>query len=439
MTNQTRSNGQIYRRDGRWRWRYQYRDMAGNRRGISGGPCDTKAEAADAMAAARAALVIVGRPASSALTVADYLRRWHSQYAARVKPTTAAAARFDIEAYIIPRIGGTALVDLARAEVRAMLDDLATNGRTGVNGAGGLAPKSLRNILGTIHGALRDAVADDLIDSNPAAEVRIARSHRPVRRVWDRNDLAAFVAATTADEYHAIWRLVAVTGMRRGEVLGLRWSDLDLLAGTVMIEQSRVSDGRQILTSTPKTRAGRRSLAIDAGTVDALARLANTQDDAARRLGIDPPLLVASLLDGRPLRTDGLVARFHTAAKRAGLPRCRFHDLRHTVASIWLEDGVAPHIVAGRLGHSSAAFTQSQYAEYLPNADRDAANRFGAWIDSRCANGVPTSENTAALTDIHGDSLTRKSNIGAGGVTNEDEVIVPPLGFEPRGKPRKSE
>jgi len=432
MSNHTRSTGQIHRRDGRWHWRYQYRDMAGKRRGISGGPCDTKAEAADAMAAARAALVIAGRPASSALTVADYLRRWHEHYAARVKPTTAAAARFDLEAYIIPRIGGIALIDLTRASVRAMLDDLAANGRTGVNGVGGLSIKSVRNILGTLHGALRDAVADDLIASNPAAEVRINRTHRPVRRVWDRNNLAAFVASTTADEYHAIWRLVAVTGMRRGELLGVRWSDIDLLAGTVRIEQSRVSDGRQIITSTPKTRAGRRSLAIDAGTVDALARLANTQDDAARRLGIDPPELVASLLDGRPMSIDGLVDRFHIAARRAGLPRCRFHDLRHTVATIWLEDGVAPHIVAGRLGHASASFTQSTYAEYLPNADRDAANRYGAWIDSRCANGVPTSSNSSTLGDTHEHSIALESNNGAGGDTHEHEVIVPPLGFEPR-------
>lgn len=437
MNRGRRASGQIHRRDGRWYWRYQYRDMVGARRGISGGGFDTKAEAADDMAAHRAALVIAGRPASSNLTVADYLRRWHEQYAERVKPTTAAAARFDIEAYIIPRIGGVALADLKRAAVRSMLDDLAANGRTGINGAGGLATKSIRNILGTIRGALRDAVADDLIPSNPAAEIRIPRAHRPIRRVWNRDDLATLVASTMRDEYHAIWRLVAATGMRRGEVLGLRWSDLDLLAGTVKIEQARVYDGRQIITSTPKTRAGRRVLAIDAGTVDALARLANIQDEAARRLGIDPPALVASLLDGRPMSIDGLVDRFHGAARRAGLPRCRFHDLRHTVATIWLEDGIAPHIVAGRLGHSSAAFTQSVYAEWTPNADREASTRYGAWLDSRCANGVPTSANTATPSVTHEHSFTMIPNNGAGGDTNDHEVIVPPLGFEPRNKPNK--
>jgi hypothetical protein len=237
----------------------------------------------------------------------------------------------------------------------------------------------------------------------------------------------------------------------------------------VTIRQARVSDGYTVTTTTPKTKAGRRTIAIDTGTVVALAFLKNQQAAAAEALGLPNFEFVATDLDGRLMKPATLLDRFHAATQRADLPKCRLHDLRHSAAAYQLEIGTPVHIVAGRLGHASPATTLNIYAAFLPTADRGASNEIGATLDRLMANDqtrtLPTiAETENASTPNAGldliqskvrtkraPNLEKHSDLGTTSAhhaniepnqNNENTSggnaeIVPPLGFEPKSARRK--
>jgi integrase len=175
-----------------------------------------------------------------------------------------------------------------------------------------------------------------------------------------------------------------MTGMRRGEILGLRWIDVDIDHGTLAVVQARVRGDRAVETTTPKTDRGRRSIDVDPITVNHLKRHRKRQ--IADRLEAGPAWtetdLVFTRTDGVPLDPDVISQRFNRIVKDAGLRRIRFHDLRHTQATLWLKSGEPTHVVSRRLGHASEAFTLRQYAHVLPGQQREAALRFAELIDS---------------------------------------------------------
>ncbi len=171
-------------------------------------------------------------------------------------------------------------------------------------------------------------------------------------------------------------------GLRRGEVLGLSWDDVDLVAGRVAIVQTRVGspDGKTY-TGSPKTDAGRRTAKIDPGTVDALARLKDAQDAARATLGHWPSPYLATDTDGRPILPARFTRMFHRATDAAGLRRIRLHDLRHSSAVEQYRIGVSPAVVSGRLDHSRVSTTQDLYLHYLPSHDAAAADLIGQTLD----------------------------------------------------------
>lgn len=446
----SRAPGSVYRRNGAWAWRLSYRDPAGRRVWHGRQGYASRADAIEAMTIARAAMIRGGAAYAPQVTVGDYLRAWVEGYcrSGRVKATTQATTRAHIEAYLVPHLGDVRLGDLDHDRVARFYGDLLADGRRGVNGAGGLSPKTVRNIAGTLHRALGDAVKRGQLGRNAAAGVDLPRWDRRDLTVWDHGEVARFLATADAvgDPLRAVWRLIATTGLRRGEVLGLRWCDVDLVDGTVTITQARVSDGHRTHITTPKTRAGRRTIAIDSGTVIALAQLLNAQTATADRFEAMPPELVACDAGNLPLSPDGLTDRFHTATRRAGLRRCRLHDLRHAAATIALGHSVPVHIVAGRLGHANPATTLAIYAAWLPAADRLAATAYGSALDdaiatARRAPDAHQLDETVPDSPSRGDtrhhSNRTKPNIGAGDGTRGHAREVPPLGFEPVSPKRR--
>ncbi len=472
----TKARGHISKRNGSWCYRFSFRDSQGARRYKSAQGFATKASALKYMTQAIAE-IDSGRGINPAkISLADYLRGWFDEYRRANtgrKATTIAETRTNIEAYIVPMLCGTAERPLMLAKVQPetvarFAANLLEHGRRGVNGnAGGqLSPKSVRNIIATLRHSLESARRRGYIASNPADHVELPKWERRDLQVWESAQFAHFlaVAAAVDDPLYALWRLVIATGMRRGELLGLRWIDVDLVDATVTIKQTRVSDGYKVSTTTPKTKAGRRTIAIDSGTVVALAYLKNQQDAATDLLGLKPFELVATDHDGRPIKPDTLLARFHAATSRADLPKCRLHDLRHSAAAYQLEIGTPVHIVAGRLGHASPATTLSIYAAFLPTADRDASTGFGTTLDRLIANSqtrtdqhaagdrdteltnqgkdssnakvrpkrAPTFENRTYFDTTRAHSVNMKPNKNNDVTTSDDTEMVPPLGFEPR-------
>lgn len=313
------------------------------------------------------------------MTVGEFLASWLDVYTRSQsrKPTTVRTTKCHIEAYLIPRLGDIRLHKLTQETIARMIADLLTDGKTGGRGgAGSLSAKTVRNIVGTLHKALGDAVKRGHIPRNPCDDVDRPRWERPEILPYDEIEVHAFLqhAARDNDPSVALWRLMFATGIRRGEMLGLRWADVDLVAGEITIRHSRNEIGG---TTSPKTRAGNRSIPIDPDTVTSLAMLRNAQDAAADVLGSKPFPLVATDLDGTPIGTRAMTRRFQSIAQGAGLRVIRLHDTRHTHATIMLDNGIPVHTLSQRLGHSRPSTTMDVYGAFMPAAGRVAAEVMG--------------------------------------------------------------
>jgi integrase len=211
-------------------------------------------------------------------------------------------------------------------------------------------------------------------------------------KVWNPDQLRTFSAVTAAHRWAGIWALIATTGMRRGEVLGLRWGDVDLDAGTVRIRSTRIRFGQVIAASTPKTDRGNRRIALGPSTVAALRTWRKTQL-ADRMLGGSgrpgPEELVVTNTDGSAPNPEAFSNLFKDLAKAAGLPPIRLHDLRHSYATAALASGVPVKVVSQRLGHADVGVTLRVYAHVLPGDDEDAARRADALLSTECQAPVP--------------------------------------------------
>jgi integrase len=215
----------------------------------------------------------------------------------------------------------------------------------------------------------RSAVRWGYLRDDPTFRAEVPRYRPREMTTWSGVQLSTFLEATTGDRLHVFWLLAAMTGMRRGEVAALQWSDIDLTARTVTVTRNmRVVDGR-VLEGKPKTASGRRTIALDDATVEYLRVLR-----ASRPTGISGDWVhVVCKPDGMPYNPASVSKAFDRTVARLDLPRIRLHDLRHSWASLALEAGVHIRVVADRLGHSSPTVTLNVYSHSTPKLDRAAA------------------------------------------------------------------
>jgi integrase len=277
-------------------------------------------------------------------------------------------------------LGEIPLQALTRQAIRALYLRLAQEG--GKRGL--LSPKTIHNIYLTLHTALAAAVEDRLLQHNPADGAHKLPKDRPEMKVWSPEEMRAFLESVASDRLFAMWRLAFTSGMRRGELLGLRDIDLDLQAGELRVAQTRIKTGQGTAYGQPKTAKGRRTIALDATTVAALRK--HLRAWAEERLAWGPGYqgedLVFCCEDGSPLDPDVVSQRFERLARHAGLPRIRFHDVRHSYATAALKAGVPTTIVSRRLGHASVSITHDVYQHVLPGMDQDAADRIAGVLDA---------------------------------------------------------
>jgi integrase len=317
----------------------------------------------------------------SRLTVADYLRwEWLPGVDIERAATTAALYRTIVEAYLIPRIGGMRLDALSPAVLTSLYADLL---RSGARGGKPLAPKSVRHVHTTLRKALADAVEARHIAYNPAQSAKapkVAPTKDPT--AWTAQELARFLAQVAGDRLEALWVLAASSGMRRGELLGGRWTDVDLEAGELKVRQTLVAYGSLRVLKEPKTAASRRTIPLDPRAAAALKLHRKAQ--AAEKLAAGPAYedkgLVFADEIGDPLAPESISAAFKRHVREAGLPKLTIHGLRHTYATLGLEAGVDVLYVAGLLGHSSPAITMGIYQHVRRDRLTQAANRIGAEI-----------------------------------------------------------
>ena len=368
----------------------------------------TEKEAAQAMTKALSLIDGGKYTGAGKQTVEQYLTNWLTRYeqSDRAKQTTVASVQQHVTKYLIPHLGKVQLTKLSPLTLSKFYADLLHKGRLKTNTVKGeaLSPKTVRNIHLTLSQALKDAVRWQLLPMNPASAADLPRYERPPLTVLDEQQIGQFLShiENTNDPLAALWRLAFVTGMRRAELAGLRWSDVDFMEGRITITQTRTLANDKVVISTPKTRAGKRHVSIDTETVTALAKLKNAQEQAAQILGHWGTELVAATLDGHAIHPKALLRLWHKTLQAAGLPKMRLHDVRHTAATSALQNGTALHVLSGRIGHAQPSTTLNIYAHYLPSADKLAADTIGQVFNRAQAvsSGVRTVSAVSKLDEL---------------------------------------
>jgi integrase len=348
------------------------------------------------------------------ITLGDYLvERWLPLRKSQLGHSTFDSYRRSIDLHVLPRIGMIPLQKLTPEDLDGFYADLLAEGR--LNGAGGgLAPKTVRNMHGMLHKALADACRKGTVQRNVAG---LADPPRPKRRsamkVWGAEELRQFLAEIETHRLSPAFHLSANTGMRRGEVLGLHWRDVDLETARLSVHQAVTNVAYEKHLGDVKTETGRRTIDLDLRTVGVLRAWRQAQLEAelitGRTAGDDG--VVFARPDGEAVHPDYFSQVFDRHVAKSTLPRIRLHDLRHTHATILLKAGVPVKVVSERLGHSSPAFTMTVYQHVLPGMQADAALAFSEAVFGAQGALHPTADSYGdEETDTKSDSEIVKTH-----------------------------
>lgn len=333
---------------------------------------DAVAELARIMTEAGRGLYV--RPSQE--TLGDYLDGWLEGVTRDLRAST----RRNYEDAFLPvrdRLGGRRLQSMSKADVEGLVSWMLTAGRRRGGKAGTpLSPRSVRLTLGRLTAALESAVEEGKLARNPARYVKPPKHTPREQETWSAAEVRRFLAVADADRLAACWRL-SLYGLRRGEVLGLRWADVDLKAGTITIRQARVLAGYVVRIEEPKSHNGLRTLPLDdvlVALLKALRKLQRQERLAAGAAYEAGGYLAADEL-GEPVHPEWYSDEFHRVGDRAGVRRIRLHESRHTTCSLMEKAGVPVSIISAWAGHYSGAFTMATYVHANPDdlaAGRDA-------------------------------------------------------------------
>jgi integrase len=310
---------------------------------------------------------------SRPVTVADYLVSW-LEGRQSLRPSTRLAYEVHLRRYLIPHLGNGPLASLTVDAVEEMYREIAATGD--------VEAATVRRIHATLMTALSAAVRRGALSSNPARFAELPVAVRPRMQVWTAQQLALFLDSASLDRLHPLYALLAVTGLRRGEAIGLRWQDVDLDRGLIRVEQQIVAVAGATHVGPPKSARGRRTVAVPPRLVEELRWWSAQQRLERWSAGsdwIDTGLVFTTSL-GRSLNPALVSRRFDRLVTAAALPAIRLHDLRHTSASLGLDSGESLLEVSRRLGHSSIAITADVYSHVAATTARTSADRLEKFI-----------------------------------------------------------
>src|SRR5215208_6007859 len=302
------------------------------------------------------------------LRLGEYLDRWLADSVAdTVRPTTFERYEQIVRLHIRPALGSLKLKNVTPAHVRGLYREKLEVG---------LSPRTVQYIHVTLHKALKQAVADGLIPRNATEAVKPPQVTKEEIRPLTAEQVKVLFEAVRGDRLESLYILAVHTGLRQGELLGLKWDDVDLEAGMLQVRRTLTTAKGGPVLRAPKTKSSRRTVKLSQTALKALRSHLERQlpeIDQAGDLWSENGLIFASA-SGEPLKRHYITTqRFKPLLKRVGLPQVRFHDLRHTCATLLLTKNVNPKVVSELLGHASIAITLNTYSHVLPNMQSEAA------------------------------------------------------------------
>jgi integrase len=365
MTRRANGEGSIYQRksDGRWAGsislgRTRRKHFLGKTRG------EVAAKLAEALTDQHKGIPIV----TSNQSVSQYLDGWLKSVKSSVRPRTYESYDLNVRR-LTPLIGKRRLNQLSPAIVERVYSDLAE---------AGLSNRSIVQAHTVLHNALKKALQWGLIGRNPTEAADVPRPARNEMQTLSEVEVKKLFASTASDDLHALWVLLATTGLRLGEALGLKWSDIDFGEQRLVVRRALQRQRENGLAFVePKTARSRRTVYFAAGTGEALRKHRAPQLEAKLQAGDSwaDNDLVFCRADGRPLEPGNVTHQFQAALKAAEIKTVRLHDLRHTAASLHLARGENPKVVQEMLGHSTIAVTMDIYSHVTPGLHAAAASK----------------------------------------------------------------
>jgi len=303
----------------------------------------------------------------SQITLGEYLQQWLDAKSVSARETTIYQYRLQVKNHIIPYLGDVPLQDLHLARIERFYTELI---------ASGVGVRTVRYVHGVLHRALEKAMQYDLVIRNPAHGAAQPKYAHKEMTVLDEYQVPQFLIAARGSSYEALYHVAIKTGMRQGEMFGLKWTDLQWQSGTLLVQrQIKRVPGSGWQFAEPKTNAGRRTIRLGEGTLQALRihrerqeRQKKGANGGWKEHGLIFPNSVGTPGDPSNLRKD-----FLRILQSAMLPKLRFHDLRHTAASLMLNNGVPPIVVSRILGHAKPSTTMDIYGHLLSNMQGEAA------------------------------------------------------------------
>lgn len=362
------------RKDGRWEGRYTaghdpetgkaiYKNVLGK----------TQAEVKEKLKQAIEETQALDITKAGKYTVGEWMEMWFQDYAKiKVRPSSHQTYQGYIHNHIRPNIGDIPLEKLTSLDLQKFYKKLLTEGRVDrVEAKGqpkGLSAKTVRNIHQILSSALKLAQEQRLILTNPAEGCALPRVEHQEMKTLTTVQLASFFREVRDSGVFELYYLELATGLRRGELLGLKWEDVDLERGDLRVRRQVSRINGEVVEAPLKTKNAYRTLPLAEDTVSVLK-------EQRRKVGSSPWVFPSP--NGGPISPDSVLHMLHRVLKRAGLPKVRFHDLRHTFATLALQNGVDVKTVSGMLGHFSAGFTLDTYAHITSVAQRQAAQTMG--------------------------------------------------------------
>lgn len=370
MARRANGEGSIFRRsDGRWCATVTLDD--GRRKVIY---TRSRQEASQKMKDAQTARDLGVLVTDERQTVAEYLAEWLAETAKpRIRPSTYTSYESIVRKHIVPAIGRVPVRKLTPQHVQRLLNE---------KHAAGLNPKRMHGVL---RAALNQAVKFGIVPRNVATMVTPPRIARYEIEAFTPDQIRTLLASLKGHRLEALYSVAVAMGLRQGEALGLRWEDVDFAGGTLRVRYALQRIDRKFELVEPKTQKSRRTLYLPALTLTALREHRTRQLEERLAYGPDWARtdLVFTTPVGTPIDSRNLTLSFQRLLKRIGLPKRRFHDLRHSCATLLLVQGVPARVVMETLGHSQITLTLNTYSHVPSELQREAATRMNDFLSER--------------------------------------------------------